>query len=227
MKEIAAKMKVENVLGKNINAARFLCAAAQSEQVVEPPLKLYSLPGKYATALYTTATKEGTLKKVDDDLKNLDTILKDSEVFRQFLKNPLVDKTEKVKVINEISSQNKYTQTTKRFLDLVADNGRLSQTTKILESFDRLLSAHYGEVTVTVTSAQELAPDEEKHLEESIEMLMKKDKSAAGKKRKLSITKKVDKALLGGLVVEIGDKMIDLSIQSEIADLEKYLKQAI
>ena len=127
--------------------------------------------------------------------------------------------------MEEISSTNKYQPTTKRFLDLIADNGRLSQTPKIIDCFDQLLGAHFGEVTVIVTSAQALSADEEKSIEESIEMLMKDE--SKGEKKKISVVKKVDKALIGGLVVEIGDKMIDLSIQSQIADLEKYLKDSL
>lgn len=113
---------------------------------------------------------------------------------------------------------------THKHTDLIAENGRLSQTPKILESFEQLLNAHFGDVTVTVTSAQALSSAEEKNIEESIEILMKKE---AGGAKKVTVVKKVDKSLLGGLVVEVGDKMIDLSIKSQIGDLEKYLKETI
>ena len=52
---------------------RAFAAEATPEPTVEVPLKLFSLPGKYATALYTTATKEGNLKKVETDLKSVRT----------------------------------------------------------------------------------------------------------------------------------------------------------
>ena len=52
-------------------------------------------------------------------------------------------------------------------------------------------------------------------------------KKEAGGAKKVTVVKKVDKSLLGGLVVEVGDKMIDLSIKSQISDLEKYLKETI
>ena len=53
--------------------ARTFAAEATPEPIVDVPLKLFSLPGKYATALYTTATKEGNLKKVETDLKSVRT----------------------------------------------------------------------------------------------------------------------------------------------------------
>ena len=194
---------------------------------VELPLKLFSLPGKYATALYSTAVREGSLQKVDEDMKSLDSLIKSTDSFATFLKNPLVERSEKVQLLADIGKESKFQPTTTKFLDMIAENGRLGETPKILESFERLVNAHYGEVTVVVTSAQALKPAEEKHLEESIEMLMKKESGGKGGKKKLSVVKKVDKALLGGLVVEIGDKMIDLSIKSQIADLEKYLRDSV
>ena len=53
--------------------ARTYAAEATPEPTVDVPLKLFSLPGKYATALYTTAAKEGNLKKVETDLKSVRT----------------------------------------------------------------------------------------------------------------------------------------------------------
>ena len=52
---------------------RTFAAEATPEPTVDVPLKLFSLPGKYATALYTTAAKEGNLKKVETDLKSVRT----------------------------------------------------------------------------------------------------------------------------------------------------------
>ena len=52
-------------------------------------------------------------------------------------------------------------------------------------------------------------------------------KKEAGGAKKVTVVKKVDTSLLGGLVVEVGDKMIDLSIKAQISDLEKYIREAV
>jgi len=84
------------------------------------------------------------------------------------------------------------------------------------------MKAHKGEVEAIVTSAQALDPKTLQRLEAAI------SKSAfIGQGQKLRVSNKVDTEIVGGLVVEIGDRTIDLSVSSKMAKLNKLLTDAL
>lgn len=84
------------------------------------------------------------------------------------------------------------------------------------------MSAHRGEVKVVVTSAVPLDKDLQKRIEDS---LKSSQVAAAGKN--LVIENRVNEAVLGGLVVDFGDKTIDLSVASRVARLNQQLEGAL
>ncbi|GBC25099.1 ATP synthase subunit O, mitochondrial [Rhizophagus irregularis DAOM 181602=DAOM 197198] len=104
---------------------------------------------------------------------------------------------------------------------ILAENGRLPVTTKIINSFQSLMVANRGEVPVTIITAKDLDPNILRRLEKSLTNFLDQG-------QKLIVTNKVNPLILGGLVVEIGnDKTIDLSVSSKLAKLNKLLTDAI
>lgn len=107
------------------------------------------------------------------------------------------------------------------FLETLADNGRLNEFEKISVSFGQLMSAHRGEVTGTVTTA---APLDAK-IKAQLEAALKKNFIEA--KQTLSLSAKVDPSILGGMVVQVGDRTIDLSVSSKIKRINAALAESI
>lgn len=95
-------------------------------------------------------------------------------------------------------------------LKVLASNGRLSLFPSIITDFATLMSAHRGELVVTITSAEPLGSGEMKRLEKAL----KASQAAQGKDLKL--VNKVNEGILGGLQVDFGDKTIDLSASSRV-----------
>lgn len=95
-------------------------------------------------------------------------------------------------------------------LQVLASNGRLSLFPSIITDFSTLMSAHRGELVVTVTSAEPLGSSEMKRLEKAL----KASNAAQGKE--LRVVNKVNEGILGGLQVDFGDKTIDLSASSRV-----------
>ncbi len=138
------------------------------------------------------------------------------------METPVAGRNAKIEGINAILKNNKYNEITVNLFTVLAENGRLDQSSKVMAAFDQLLRAHRGEVTVTVTSAKELDAKSLKQLTSTIQKSSLVDKDA-----KVSVVTKVDPQILGGFIVEVGDKTVDMSVSSKITKLNRLLTETI
>ncbi|KAG0320483.1 ATP synthase F0 subcomplex subunit OSCP atp5 [Dissophora globulifera] len=186
------------------------------------PLVLHGIEGRYATALYTAAAKKQSLDAVEADLKQVKRVVEKDNNLREFLENPTINRIEKKKGVQQLLSAGKYNELTFNFFDTLAENGRLYDTVKIINSYGSLMSAYRGEVQVTITSAKELDPKEVNKVKGFLA------KSAfVTPKQTLIVSNKVNPSILGGLLVEFGDKTIDLTVSSKINKLNQLLHETI
>eukprot|EP00897_Mesotaenium_endlicherianum_P005349 jgi/Mesen1/4842/ME000244S04020 len=197
-------------------AQRSFAAAADAD--AQPPLALFGVAGKYASALYVSAAKNKALDPVGAELQQLANLSTSSPQFSNFLRDPSVPKGVRVEAIQKIFGEAEFTPITKNFLAVLAENGRLSQLPKVAGAYEELLMAHRGEVKAKVTAAMELTPTESSEITDALKAYLK-----PGQVLKLEQT--VNRSIVGGLVIEIGDKYIDLSINSRIKQMEQLLAQ--
>lgn len=207
--------------------------AAQVQAINQVPLILHGIDGRYATALFSAAAKQNELDKVEKELFSIKSILNQDAKLSTFLTTPTIDRQKKQQGIDLILG-NKYSKTTSNFFRLLAENGRLGETGKILDSFNSLMVANRGEVSVVVTSAQVLYNNQAldaKSLTKVKDILVKNQLAGAGKKllvsNKVFLIKQVNEQIIGGLVIEIGDNTIDMSVSSKITKLNSLLSQAV
>lgn len=130
--------------------------------------------------------------------------------------------------------------TLKNFFQTLAENNRLGVLEGVAEKFGTLMSAARGEVELTITSAQPLDSKIVKQLETAV------GKSQyVGQGKKLKVVPKVrhipqqsgetktdtlfqvNPEIRGGLIVEIGDRTIDLSVQSKVSRMNKLLQDSL
>ncbi|TPX72431.1 hypothetical protein SpCBS45565_g00698 [Spizellomyces sp. 'palustris'] len=199
-------------------AVRTYASAPASSQI---PLALHGIEGRYATALYSAAQKKGALESVESELVKLRATLDKDPKTKTLLESPLVDKKAKKSIVQSLV-QGRVSEITRNFFDLLAENGRLDQTSKILGAFEQLMAAYRREVPVTVISAKELDAKTSRQLQGILQKSNLLDKDA-----KLILTNKIDPNILGGLVIDFGDKTIDLSVSSKINKLNRLLTEAI
>ncbi|KAK3017302.1 hypothetical protein RJ639_006901 [Escallonia herrerae] len=143
-------------------------ASLPKEQKVKVPLALYGGPGNYASALYIAAVKANALDKVESELIDLVEASKKTDTFSQFMKDLSVPADTRVKAINEICAQAKFSDVTKQFLVVLAENGRLRHVDSIAKRFAELTMAHKGEVKVIVTTVIVRASEHDGQLPGSI-----------------------------------------------------------
>lgn len=140
-----------------------------------------------------------------------------------------------------VSESSKEGATVRNFLATLADNNRLSVLGGACEKFDQLMGAARGEIELRVTSAEEL----DKRVLQKLEQTVQKSKYV-GSGRKLKVVPRVSffisrepgssccssflqvsPDIRGGLIVEIGDRTIDLSVASKMSRMNKLLQDTL
>ncbi|KAK1688607.1 ATP synthase F1 [Colletotrichum godetiae] len=199
-------------------------AAAAATEAVKPPVAVFGLDGTYATALYTAASKTSSLDPTAKALATLDAIFAKDQKLATVLAAPTLTAEDKAAIVAELTKQAGAgsQETVKNFLAALAENNRLGLLPGITQKFAEIMSAARGEVELTVTSATQLDNKTLNRLESSIAK-----SSYVGQGKKLKVTNNVNPDIVGGLIVEIGDRTIDLSVSGKIAKLNKLLTDTL
>lgn len=173
--------------------------------------------GRYATALFGLAEESGSLDAIATDVSRLKDALAASDELVAALDNPSISRDELSGVAASLSLQLGLSETTRKFLGLMASNRRLSALPKAMASFEALLAEKRGEATANVTSATPLTDEQRDALANAL---------AASAGKKIHMTVDVDPELIGGLVVKMGSKMIDASVRAKLSSLQHAMKEA-
>ncbi|KXH57614.1 ATP synthase F1 [Colletotrichum salicis] len=199
-------------------------AAAAATEAVKLPVAVFGLDGTYATALYTAASKTSSLDPTAKALATLDAIFAKDQKLTTVLTAPTLTAEDKAAIVAELTKQAGAgsQETVKNFLAALAENNRLGLLPGITQKFAEIMSAARGELELTVTSATQLDNKTLNRLENSIAK-----SSYVGQGKKLKVTNNVNPDIVGGLIVEIGDRTIDLSVSGKIAKLNKLLTDTL
>jgi len=200
--------------------SRKFSASASVSQLVKPPVQLFGIEGRYATALYSAASKEKQLDNVEKDLKDISTLLKKKGKVTDYLISPSFKRTEKKELLSATLAKTKASKLTGNFLGLLAENGRLNKLEGIAGAFATIMSAHRGEVQCHVTTAKALDGPLKQELEAAWKAFVKSGQSVL-------ITTTVDPSIVGGLIVSIGDKYCDMSTATKIKKYSDIIRAAV
>jgi len=179
------------------------------------------------TTQYTASAKTGTLDNTAKAMESLAGIFKKDTRLQSILQAPSLTAEDKASIVSELQkhasvSDKAAAETIKHFFDTLAENNRLSVLEGVSEKFATLMSAHKGEIELTITSAAPLDNKVLKQLESAV------GKSQyVGQGKKLKVVPKVNPDIRGGLIVEIGDRTIDLSVSSKMARMNKLLQDSL
>ncbi|UYV76211.1 ATP5O [Cordylochernes scorpioides] len=196
------------------------------EPRLQPPIAVYGVEGRYATALYSASVKQKKLEKIEKDLNQLGGILQKDKIFAEFIVNPLINKNIKKEAIKK-ALESKLDPLTINTLSAMAENGRLGQTKSMLATFSQIMSAHRNEVVCEVTTAKVLDEVQQKELDAVLQKFFKKGEKVQLKTKVLELfcPYRVDPSIIGGMIVSIGDKYVDMSMSSKIKKYTDILRQ--
>jgi F-type H+-transporting ATPase subunit delta len=173
------------------------------------------LAERYAAALFDLADERGALDAVAGDLRELRLMVHESADLVRLLRSPVLSRARQGKAVAALSERAGLSDLTRDFLGVVARNRRLFAVPAMIEAYLKKLAERRGEVTAEVTIAQPLNAAREAALAEQL-------RRAVGLRVTLDI--RVDPGLLGGMIVKIGSRMVDASLNSRLQRLRLAMR---
>ena len=172
---------------------------------------------RYAQALFELAKEQGQAAAVEADLKSLKAMRAESADLRTLIASPAFDSDDKARGLAAVAAAAGFSETTRKFLGLVAANRRASALPGMIASFEKIAAADRGAISAEVVTALPLTPAQTQALAASLRTALGKDPE---------IETHVDPAILGGLKVRVGSRLYDASLKSRLDSLKFALKRA-
>jgi len=172
---------------------------------------------RYSLALYELTSENNALSQVEDQSSAILDLISSSKDFSNFIKDPTNNQEDLLKVIENISNDNKFENLLKSFLSFLVTKRRFFYIEQILKSFIEICSKKRGELKAELKSAKELSSDE---ISKITDELTKNFSS------KIKLNYKHDESLIGGLIVQVGSTMVDTSIRNKLKQIENRMIEA-
>jgi F-type H+-transporting ATPase subunit delta len=166
----------------------------------------------YARALYDAAKEQGTVDETREELADFVAAVRDVPELRAVLRNPQIDPRAKAAAIEAITGG--VHDIVRIFLRLLAEKGRIAEIEEIARELERLVAREQGQITVELTTAQELSDEEAREIVDQI---------AKASGRRIEATRRVDPDLIGGIVLQAGSFRIDASVRGRLNRLRQEL----
>jgi F-type H+-transporting ATPase subunit delta len=176
------------------------------------------MAGRYATALFELALEANSIDAVKADLERFDALIAESPDLARLVRSPVFTADEQVRAVSAVLRQAGIGGLAANFIKLVAANRRLFAIRQIMKDFRILVANHKGDVRAEVTVAESLS---DQHLNEIKDALKA---STGGSQIDLQVT--VDPAIIGGLVVKLGSRMVDSSLRTKLNAIKIAMKEA-
>ena len=169
----------------------------------------------YARSLFEVAKEQDKLDKIRDELGEFADTLAGSHDLQVFFFSPYFSTHEKKEGLHRAVTG--ADEIFLRFLELLVENHRMPAIFRIRRNYDRLWEAHNRLLPVEVTSAVELD-------EQTVRQIG--DRIAEQTGRKVDLSSTVEPEILGGLVVRVGNSILDASVRNRLEQLRKQVARA-
>ena len=171
------------------------------------------IASRYSKALFAYAQDAKKLDEVHEDMNVLLQVAKENPDMLRLLSAPIIRKNQKEDFLSSFSGE--FSSETKNFLDFLLEYGRFNALTEIINAFDALYDEDKNIASGTAVSAINLDEDE-----------LNRISQAYAKKygfKKLVLTNEVDSSILGGIILKVGDRIIDGSIRTRLQQIREQL----
>jgi F-type H+-transporting ATPase subunit delta len=176
------------------------------------------MAGRYATALFELARDAKSVDAVKADLDRFDALLADSPDLRRLVRSPVFGADEQSRALAAVLEKVGISGLAANFLLFVAANRRLFAVHDMIRGFRALVAKHKGEVTAEITVAEKLS---DTHLDALKSAL----KAVTGGKA-VDLNVRIDPAIIGGLTVKLGSRMVDSSLRTKLNSIKHAMKEA-
>ncbi|MFZ4863109.1 ATP synthase F1 subunit delta [Sphingobacterium sp. Mn56C] len=175
-------------------------------------MSVFKVASRYAKSLLDLANEQGNLEAVKEDIEQVAAVIKASTELQAVLQNPII-KTDKKQAILAALFGGKVRPEVIGFFDIMVRKGRSALVYATAVEFVREYNELKGIVKAEVISASPLS---DKNLQELGNAIAQQIQAS------ILLTNKVDKSLIGGFVIKVGDKQLDSSIAGKLNKLERH-----
>ena len=172
---------------------------------------------RYSRALYEVAKESGELEKVEGDLKNFESMVKNSIEINNFIHNPTQSVENQNSLVSLLSEKLNFSKNLKNFFLLLIKKRRIFFVLKIINNFLKLCSKKRGEIKAFLISSKELTKSELENISNDLSLSMGST---------IKFEYKIDKELIGGLKQQLGSFMIDTSIKNKLKKFEQRMLES-
>ena len=176
------------------------------------------MAGRYANALFELALEEKAIDAVKSDLDQFDALIAANPDLNRLVRSPVYGADEQLKALSAILDKVGIGGIAANFLRVITTNRRLFAVRGMIRGFRALVAKHRGEVSADVTVAEALNGSNLEALEGAL-------KSVTGGKD-IDLDIKIDPAIIGGLIVKIGSRMVDSSLRTKLNAIKFAMKEA-
>lgn len=171
----------------------------------------------YGEALFDLALEDGTLTTIIEEVNVVKEAIEENPDLLKFLSHPKINKEEKISVIENIF-KGRVSDSLVGFLVIIVQKDRYDDIDGIFEYFIARVREYKNIGVASVTSAVDLTEEQKKQVEQKLLQTTKYNQ--------FELSFYVDKNLIGGLVIRIGDRVVDSSIKTKLQMLAKDLRNA-
>jgi F-type H+-transporting ATPase subunit delta len=176
------------------------------------------MAGRYARALFELALDAKSVDAVKADIEQFDAMLSESPDLLRLVRSPVYSADEQARALTAVLAKAGIQGLAANFLMFVTVNRRLFALRDIIRDFRKLVAKWKGEVSAEVTAAEQLS---DAHLEAIKSAL----KSITGE-QSVDLHVKIDPAIIGGLMVKLGSRMVDSSLRTKLNAIKHAMKEA-
>jgi F-type H+-transporting ATPase subunit delta len=171
---------------------------------------------RYARSLMELALEKDQFKAAQEDMRLVADVCDENRDLRLLLQSPVVKADKKERILNSIF-QGKVGPLTTGFMAILVRKGREAMLPEIAEAFDQIRKEHDGVITCLVSSAVPLDDAAKRKVTELA--------AAKFPGKSITLSEKVDKNLIGGVIVRIGDEQYDGSVSRRLNDLRRKFSE--
>ncbi len=172
---------------------------------------------RYAGAIFDLADSKGDLANIASELSVMQAMVADSTDLARLLDSPAFSRDQKVSALTDLAAKANFSKVTTGFLGTMAENGRANEILSAIAAFDSRYADHRGVKRAVAITATDMSADQRAKLEGVLAKAVGSD---------IELETEVDPALVGGIQLRIGSKLIDASIASKLDRMNTAMKGA-
>jgi F-type H+-transporting ATPase subunit delta len=173
------------------------------------------LDKRYALALYTVAEEKGKVEEYLGDLRDVVALMRDDLEFLKIIKHPLISTSAKKKMFIKIF-KGKIDEDLLSFLLILIEKDRILFTEQKLNEMEKIHLERNNTLLVTVKTVIPLQETQRDNLRIKLQKMYDK---------KIIFDEKLDKNLIGGVYIRVGDDVIDGTVKNKLDEMKKLMSK--